>query len=182
MQALGRLLILPFICRMAVSMQQPKLRKAQPEDADSLCGIIEPIIRAGETYVFSPDSSREKMLNYWLGADKDTYVAELDGEILGTFYLKANQPDRGSHVVNAGYMVGERARGKGIAKAMAEFSFAEAKRLGYSAMQFNFVIASNTVAVSLWQKMGFDIVGQVPEAFLHPRLGYVDVYVMYRKL
>lgn len=122
------------------------------------------------------------MLGYWLGSDKDTYLAELDGEILGTFYLKANQPDRGSHVVNAGYMVGEKARGKGVAKAMAEFSFLEAKRLGYSAMQFNFVIASNTVAVLLWQKLGFRIVGQVPDAFAHPESGLTDVFVMYRKL
>lgn len=167
---------------MAETTHNLNLRKARPEDAIALWEIIEPIVRAGETYVFSPDSSREKMLDYWLGADKDTYVAEQDGEILGTFYLKANQPDRGSHVANAGYMVGEKARGKGIAKAMAEFSFVEAKRLGYSAIQFNFVIASNTVAVGLWEKMGFKIVGQVPDAFLHPRLGYVDVYVMYRKL
>ncbi|MBN7813722.1 GNAT family N-acetyltransferase [Algoriphagus sp. H41] len=163
-------------------MHQLNLRKARPEDASAVWEIIEPIIRAGETYVFSPDTPREKMLDYWLGADKDTYVAVLDGEILGTFYLKANQPDRGSHVANAGYMVGEKARGKGIAKAMAEFSFVEAKRLGYTAMQFNYVISSNTVAVQLWQKMGFKIVGQVPDAFAHPGLGLTDVYVMYRKL
>ncbi|GAA0880982.1 GNAT family N-acetyltransferase [Algoriphagus jejuensis] len=122
------------------------------------------------------------MLNYWLGADKDTYVAELEGDVLGTFYLKANQPDRGSHVVNAGYMVGEKARGKGIAKAMAEFSFVEAKHLGYSAMQFNYVVKSNEGAVVLWKKMGFEIVGEIPDAFLHPTLGLTNVYVMYRKL
>lgn len=132
--------------------------------------------------MFSPDSSREKMLEYWLGSDKDTYVAELHGEILGTFYLKANQPDRGSHVVNAGYMVEPKAGGRGIGRALAEFSFAEARRLGYTAMQFNYVISSNTVAVSLWEKLGFKIVGQVPDAFMHPKLGPTDVYVMYRKL
>lgn len=163
-------------------MQQMVFRAATWEDSDRLWEIIESIVRAGETYVFSPDSSREKMLEYWLGSDKDTYVAELHGEILGTFYLKANQPDRGSHVVNAGYMVEPKAGGRGIGRALAEFSFAEARRLGYTAMQFNYVISSNTVAVSLWEKLGFKIVGQVPDAFMHPKLGPTDVYVMYRKL
>jgi ribosomal protein S18 acetylase RimI-like enzyme len=163
-------------------MQKMIFQTATWEDSDRLWEIIEPIIRAGETYVFSPDSSREKMLDYWLDSDKDTYVAKLDGEILGTFYLKANQPDRGSHVVNAGYMVAAKAGGRGIGRAMADFSFSEARRLGYTAMQFNYVISSNTIAVSLWEKLGFKIVGQVPDAFVHPKLGPTDVYVMYLKL
>lgn len=158
------------------------LRKAKPEDASSIWSIIEPIIRAGVTYVFDPQSSKEKMLDYWMAADKQTYVAELEGEILGTFYLKVNQPDRGAHVVNAGFMVSPESSGKGIGKAMAEFSLIEAKRLGYLAMQFNFVIKSNTSAVALWKKMGFEIVGEVPEAFDHPNFGLTNVYVMYRKL
>jgi ribosomal protein S18 acetylase RimI-like enzyme len=122
------------------------------------------------------------MMGYWLGEDKNTYVAELEGEIAGTFYLKANQPDRGSHVVNAGYMVSPKSAGKGIGKAMAEFSFEEAKRLGFLAMQFNYVVKTNTPAVNLWKKMGFEIVGEVPEAFSHPKFGLTNVYVMYRKL
>jgi ribosomal protein S18 acetylase RimI-like enzyme len=122
------------------------------------------------------------MMDYWLGEDKHTYVAELEGEIVGTFYLKANQPDRGSHVVNAGYMVSPKSAGKGIGKAMAEFSFEEAKRLGFLAMQFNYVVKTNTPAVNLWKKMGFEIVGEVPEAFSHPKFGLTNVYVMYRKL
>lgn len=121
-------------------------------------------------------------MNYWLGKDKETYVVESDGEIVGTFYLKANQPDRGSHVVNAGYMVHSKAIGKGVGKAMAEYSFTEAKRLGFLAMQFNFVIKSNTIAVNLWKSLGFEIVGEVPDAFLHPKLGLTNVYVMYKKL
>ena len=158
------------------------LRKAKPEDASVIWSIVEPIIRAGETYVFDPNSSREKMLDYWMAADKQTYVAERDGQILGTFYLKANQPDRGSHVVNAGFMVSPDSSGKGIGKAMAEFSLIEAKRLGYRAMQFNFVVKSNLPAVRLWKKMGFEIIGEIPEAFSHPNLGLTSVYVMYRKL
>lgn len=158
------------------------IRKANSEDAYKLWEIIEPIIREGSTYVFSPDSSKEKMMGFWLAQDKSTYVAELNGEIVGTFFLKANQPDGGSHVVNAGYMVSPKAKGKGIGKAMAEFSFAEAKRLGYHAMQFNYVVKSNTAAVNLWTKLGFEIVGEVPEAFIHPKLGLTSVFIMYRKL
>jgi ribosomal protein S18 acetylase RimI-like enzyme len=157
-------------------------RKASQADSDALWEIIEPIIREGSTYVFSPDSSKEKMLDYWLGDDKGTYVLESDGKIAGTFYLKANQPDRGSHIVNAGFMVSQNKKGQGIGKAMAEFSFAEAKRLGYQSMQFNYVVKSNISAVNLWKKLGFDIVGEVPDAFFHPKLGLTNIYVMYRKL
>jgi L-amino acid N-acyltransferase YncA len=158
------------------------LRKVKPEDASSIWRIIEPIIRAGVTYVFDPQSSKEKMLDYWIATDKQTYVAEVEGNIVGTFYLKANQPDRGSHVVNAGYMVSSEAAGKGIGKAMAEFSFVEAKRLGFCAMQFNYVVKTNTVAVNLWKKLGFQVVGEIPEAFDHPVFGLTNVYVMHRKL
>ena len=163
-------------------MENPLIRKASPQDSSKLWEIIGPIIRQGETYVFSPDSSREKIMAYWLAPDKATYVCESDGELVGTFFLKANQPDSGSHVVNAGYMVSQKSVGKGIGKAMADFSFAEAKRLGFQAMQFNYVVKSNEAAVGLWMKMGFEIVGEIPDAFLHPRLGLTNVYVMYRKL
>lgn len=157
-------------------------RLAAQSDSDALWEIIKPIIREGSTYVFSSDSSEEKMLAYWLGEDKRTYVAESDGKIVGTFYLKANQPDRGSHIVNAGFMVYQHIIGKGIGKAMAEFSFAESKRLGFQAMQFNYVVKSNTAAVHLWKKLGFEIVGEVPDAFTHPKLGLTNVLLMYRKL
>ncbi|MDO8967424.1 GNAT family N-acetyltransferase [Algoriphagus sp.] len=157
-------------------------RLASPSDSESLWEIIEPIIREGSTYVFYPDSSREKMLGYWMDADKVTYVAEENGELVGTFYLKANQADRGSHVVNAGYMVSPLVAGRGIGKAMAEFSFLEAKRMGFHAMQFNYVLKSNVAAVRLWQKLGFELVGEIPEAFSHPKTGLSSVLVMYRKL
>lgn len=157
-------------------------RQTTQTDSDSIWEIIEPIIREGGTYVFSTDSSQEKMMGYWLASDKVTYVAEMEGRIVGTFYLKANQPDQGSHVVNAGFMVSSRAKGKGIGKAMGEFALLEAKRLGYLAMQFNYVVKSNAAAVHLWLKLGFEIVGEIPDAFNHPKNGLTNVYVMYRKL
>lgn len=157
-------------------------RKAAQSDSDALWSLMEPIIREGSTYVFSQDSSKEKMMDFWLAQDKSTYVAELDGEIVGTFFLKANQPDRGSHIANAGFMVRPLVNGQGIGKAMAEFALTEAKQMGFQGMQFNYVVKSNLTAVHLWKKLGFDIVGEVSDAFLHPILGPTHIYIMYRRL
>jgi L-amino acid N-acyltransferase YncA len=158
------------------------IRNANQDDHEAVWQIIHEVIATGNTYVFAPDSSKEKMLNYWFSEDKYTYVAEDDGKILGTFYLKTNQMDLGSHIVNAGYMVSSEARGKGLGQAMAEFSMEEARRLGYRGMQFNLVVKTNENAVKLWLKLGFEIIGEIPEAYEHSQLGYVNAYVMYQKL
>ncbi|AEI51108.1 GNAT family N-acetyltransferase [Runella slithyformis] len=158
------------------------IRAAQQSDQEAVWAIIEPVIRAGDTYMYSPDTSKEKMLALWFDAEKYTYVAEKEGRLAGTFFLKANQPDLGSHVVNAGYMVHPAYRGRGIAEQLCRFSLEEARRLGFKAMQFNCVISTNTVAVRLWQKCGFDIVGTLPKAFQHKELGFTDAYVMYQWL
>lgn len=158
------------------------IRLATPTDHEAVWHIISNIISTGDTYVFSPDSTKEKMLTYWFSTDKRTYVTEENGAILGTFYLKENQMDLGAHLVNAGYMVSENARGKGIGKAMAEFSLVEAKRLGFRGMQFNLVVKTNEKAVKLWLKLGFSIIGEIPEAYKHSEFGYVNAYIMYQKL
>jgi GNAT superfamily N-acetyltransferase len=157
-------------------------REAKLEDSDSLWRIIEPIIRAGGAYVFDPQSSKEVMLSYWLHLDKITYLAECEGQLLGTFYLKVNQPDLGNHICNAGFMVSEKASGLGVGRAMGKFAMEEAKRKGFHAMQFNFVIKSNEKAVNLWSSLGFQVIGEVPEAYRHPQLGLVPALVMYQKL
>ena len=100
----------------------------------------------------------------------------------GTYWLKANQPGLGSHVGNGAYMVSPNAKGKGIGRMMAEHSIGEARRLGFTAMQFNFVVQSNDVAVKLWQSVGFEIIGEIPEAFNHKQNGLTNAYIMYRKL
>ena len=162
----------------------PKLefRLAKPQDRKALWEIIRPIIRKGGTYVFSPDISEQEMMDYWMNPDKSTFVAEIDGKIVGTFYLKPNQPGLGNHVCNAGFMVDEMESGKGIGRQMGLFALEEAKKSGYTAMQFNFVVSANQAAVKLWQSLGFDIIGEIPEAYRHPEKGLVGVYVMYRKL
>ena len=160
-----------------------EIREASEGDKPQVWEIIRAVISTGDTYVFAPDSSREKMLAYWFAPDKKTYVA-LDGEnkIVGTFFLKGNQPDLGDHVANAGYMVAPGQKNRGIGRRMAEFSLVEAGRLGYRAMQFNFVVKSNESAVNLWLKLGFKIIGEIPEAFRHERNGLTPALIMYRKL
>ena len=158
------------------------IRQATAADNDSIWGIIQQVISSGDTYVFDPKSSKEKMLAYWCGQDKHTYVATLNGTVVGTFMMKDNQPDLGSHIANAGYMTSPVVSRQGIGKAMGEFSLEEAKRLGYKAMQFNIVIKSNERAVRLWQTLGFAIIGEIPEAFNHQQYGLTNAYIMYRKL
>ena len=159
-----------------------EIRKAKPEDNDQIWDIIKEVISKGDTYAFDPNSSKETMLDYWCGQDKHTYVATDNGKVLGTFVIRDNQPGLGSHIANAGYMVSEKAFGKGIGKTMGEFSLEEAKQLGYKAMQFNIVIKSNVRAVQLWQKLGFHIIGEIPDAFNHKENGMTNAYIMYRKL
>ncbi|MBS1575267.1 MAG: GNAT family N-acetyltransferase [Bacteroidetes bacterium] len=159
-----------------------EIRKATPADDDAVWQIIKEVIAGGDTYVFASSSPREKMLAFWRGADRHTYVALRDNKIVGSFVLKDNQPDLGSHIANGAYMVSSSSSGKGIGRAMGEWSIEEAKRLGYKAMQFNFVIKSNERAVQLWQSLGFEIIGEIPEAFNHTQFGLTNAYIMYRKL
>jgi RimJ/RimL family protein N-acetyltransferase len=125
---------------------------------------------------------REQALAYWFAPEHAVFVAEQDGELIGTYYLRANQRGGGSHVANCGYMTAAWAAGRGVATAMCEHSLEYARARGFLAMQFNIVVSSNEAAVHLWEKLGFVTVGRLPNAFLHPRLGYVDALVMYRTL
>jgi len=158
------------------------IRPYQPDDAAAVWRILEPVIRAGETYALPPDMDKPEALDYWAGGDHSCFVAELEGEVQGTYFLRPNQLGGGAHVANAGYATLEEARGQGIARAMCVHSLENAAERGYRLMQFNFVVSSNVSAVTLWQRCGFDIVGTVPEAFDHPRLGYVDAHIMARRL
>lgn len=158
------------------------IRPARPEDAPAIWSIIGPTIRAGETYALDRRLSESDALAYWLGADRETFVAEADGTILGTYYIRPNQAGGGGHVSNCGYMTAAAATGQGVAGRMCEHSLTHARSRGCTAMQFNFVISTNDRAVRLWQKLGFAIVGRLPLAFAHPTEGYVDALVMFRKL
>jgi ribosomal protein S18 acetylase RimI-like enzyme len=158
------------------------IRKATEADATAVAAIIVPIIREGATYTLDPEMSEAEALAYWMGHDKETFVAEQDGVVLGTYYMRPNQAGGGRHVCNCGYMTNAAARGRGIARRMCEHSLEYARSRGYRAMQFNFVVSTNERAVRLWESLGFDIVGHLPIAFQHPTQGYVDALVMYRLL
>jgi L-amino acid N-acyltransferase YncA len=158
------------------------IRPATANDWPGIWQIFREVISHGDTYTYAPDFSEEEARNIWIAGGCHGYVVTHGDQIVGTFTIRTNKPGFGSHVANAGYMVHTDYRGRGIAQDMCRYSLKEAKKLGYLAMQFNFVVSSNAPAVALWQKMGFDIVGTVPKAFQHRKLGLTDVYIMYRSL
>ena len=159
-----------------------EIRKATSSDAGAVWQIIKAVIATGDTYVFDPKASEVEMITYWFSPEKFVYVAEDEGRVVGTFWLKANQPGLGAHVCNAAYMVGPGEAGKGIGRRMAEYSLDEARRLGFSAMQFNFVVKSNIAAVRLWESIGMEVIGEIPDAFDHRQNGMTNALIMYRKL
>lgn len=159
-----------------------RVRAATDRDHGAIWKILEPVIRAGETYALPRDMDRAAALAYWFGPGREVFVAEDDIAVVGTYCMRANQPGGGSHVANCGYMTAPSATGRGIARTMCEHSLTHARARGFRAMQFNFVVSTNERAVLLWQSLGFAVVGRLPEAFEHPGKGYVDALVMYRDL
>ncbi len=159
-----------------------KIRPALDADHDAIWEIFHEVVEAGDTYPFDPQMSRDDGLTYWFQSGAHTYVAEQNDHVLGAYILRPNWSGPGGHVANAAFMVAADARGQGLGRAMGEHCLSEARRLGFRAMQFNFVVSSNESAVRLWQRLGFEIVGTLPGAFRHPEKGYVDVYVMFCSL
>jgi ribosomal protein S18 acetylase RimI-like enzyme len=159
-----------------------EIRNAVEADKPAVWQIIKAVIAGGDTYTFAPDTPEEEMMAFWFSPEKHNYIAAIDEKVVGTFWLKPNQPGLGSHVGNAAYMVSPDAKGQGVGKRMAEYSLEEAKRLGFTAMQFNFVVKSNTAAVNLWKRVGFEIIGEIPDAIRHSTNGLTNAYIMYRKL
>lgn len=159
-----------------------EIRKAVEADFDQIWPIFHEIVSAGTTYAIDRDTDRAGARRIWMEAPRETWVAVEDDVVLGTYYIKANQAGGGAHVCNCGYMVASKTQGRGIARMMCEQSQVRAVELGFRAMQFNFVLASNVGAIGLWKKLGFDEVGRLPEAFEHPEAGYVDALVMFKRL
>jgi len=157
------------------------IRPASEADYNAIWGILEPMIRAGDTYPLPRNMDRTNALAYWFGHGHNVFVADAD-QIVGTYYLRANQPGAGNHVANCGYATAVPARGRGIGRLMCEHSLDRARSLGFRAMQFNFVVSTNEGAVRLWERCGFAVVGRVPGAFDHPVHGFVDTLIMFRRL
>lgn len=159
-----------------------EIRYAKEDDKPAIWNIIRAVIATEDTYTFPADASEEEMLAIWFSPEKHTYVAVENDEVVGTFFLKQNQLGPGAHVGNAGYMVKPGLFRKGIGRAMGEWSLDECRRLGFHSLQFNFVVKTNERAVKLWQSIGMEIIGEIPEAFNHPEHGLVNAYIMYQKL
>jgi ribosomal protein S18 acetylase RimI-like enzyme len=161
----------------------PQIREYGESDWPRLWPLLQETFGAGETYAFSPQSTEEEIRQVWIEVPARTFVAcDADGAVLGTYFIKANQPGLGAHVCNCGYVVARTSQGKGIASRMCEHSQAQAVAMGFRAMQFNFVVATNTRAIRLWERLGFSVVGRLPNAFNHQKLGYVDALVMFKQL
>ncbi len=160
-----------------------EIRRYRESDWAALWPLLRTTFQAGDTYVFAPDSTEQEIHRAWIETPPRTFVAcDAAGALLGTYFIKPNQAGLGSHVSNCGYIVSPIAQGRGIASLMCEHSQAEAIEMGFRAMQFNMVVATNERAVRLWQHLGFSIIGRLPGAFHHRQLGFVDGLVMYKQL
>jgi ribosomal protein S18 acetylase RimI-like enzyme len=159
-----------------------EIRPFLDSDWPALWPLLRDTFAAGDTYSFAPDTSEAEARRIWVDLPAATFVALESGLLVGTYFIKANQPGLGSHVCNCGYVVSTVAQGRGIAARMCEHSQQWAIEQGFRAMQFNFVVATNERAVRLWQRLGFEVVGRLPGAFRHRRLGFVDALVMFKPL
>lgn len=156
-------------------MSEFQIRPATVRDEDAIWSMLEPVFRAGDTYAIDPDITRKDALDYWCSAH--AYIT--DG---GTYFIRPNQMGGGNHVCNAGFVTSVQATGRGIARAMLTHALREAKRLGFEAMQFNFVLANNARALDIWRRAGFAEIGRIPQAFRHPRDGKIDAVILHKFL
>jgi len=158
------------------------IRAISPDEFEAVWPVFHTVIQAGDTYPYPPEMTFDEARELWMTPPARTFGAWHEGEVVGCYMIKPNQPGLGSHVANCGYMVAPSARGQGVGGTLCEHSLATARDAGFLAMQFNAVVASNVAAVNLWQKHGFVVVGRVPKAFRHAKQGLTDILVMHRFL
>lgn len=159
-----------------------RIRRAGEDDFEAIWSIFRRVVQSADTYPYPPDTDRDQARALWVAPPNRAYVALDGGEVVGTYYLRPNQPGQGAHVANAGFMVDPEVQGRGVGRAMGTHALEEARRAGFLSMQFNMVVGTNQRAVALWRDLGFSIIGTVPAAFKHPEHGLVDAHIMYRKL
>jgi ribosomal protein S18 acetylase RimI-like enzyme len=163
-------------------MSEVIIREFKISDLDDLCNLFDEVTSTGDTYDFAPNTPREVSKVYFTAKDIKCFVAECAGKIAGMYILKANRPGNASHIGNCSYMVSSEFRRNGIGELLCRHSIEQAKKDGFKAIQFNFVVSTNNTAVKLWQKCGFEIIGTIPDGYNHAKLGFVDAYIMFRKL
>ena len=163
-------------------MEKIKITPATSADEERIWALLQPVFSAGDTYAVDPLIDRDAAIAYWMEADKTAFILRIEGQAVGTYYIRPNHPGGGAHICNCGFITAPSARGKGVARRMLDHALIEAKQQGYRAMQFNFVLASNQRALAIWQRNGFATIGRIPQAFLHPKQGYVDALILHRSL
>ncbi|AOT09102.1 GNAT family N-acetyltransferase [Pseudoalteromonas luteoviolacea] len=158
------------------------IKEMTKQDFHAFWPVFKDVIFQQETYAFDPQMDEKRAYQIWCEEPIKAFVYVDGEEVLGSYYIKANAMGPSDHICNCGYMVSPKARGKGLARKLCEHSQVQALALGFKAMQFNSVVSSNEIAVSLWKKLGYEIIGTIPHAYRHPHLGFVDSYIMYKWL
>jgi len=158
------------------------IREFKNSDLDPALDIFFEVIKGGDAYDFSPDTHPETALNYFTSEGVKRFVLECEGRVAGWYSLKPNRAGLASHIGNCSYMVSPEFRGRGFGEEMGKHSITQAKKEGFKAIQFNFVVSTNEPAVKLWKKLGFKIIGTIPHGYNHAKLGFVDAYIMFREL
>ena len=161
--------------------RMPIIRPAHGDDEATMWRLFQAVLAPGDAFPFEQDFDREAFRSHWFGPHT-AHVAETATGIVGMYKAGANYPGRGAHVASATYAVAPAMQGRGVGRRLVEHSLARARAAGFRGIQFNYVVSTNAAAVELYRRLGFDIVGTLPGAFRHQRLGWVDAYVMFRAL
>lgn len=158
------------------------IRPANDSDWPAIWEALEPAIREGETYALDRSMTEAQAMAWWMTPGHEVSVAVADGAVLGTSFLRPNQPGPGGHIGNCGYIVAPHAFGRGVARALCQHTQDRGRQRGFRALQFNFVVSTNVRAVATWEGMGFHVAGVMPGAFHRPNGDYVDAYMMFKAL
>ena len=158
------------------------IRAMTSEDFERFWATFSQIVQGQETYALDAQMSYQRAFELWCARPLGTFVFESQGQVLGSYYLKANGEGPSGHICNCGYMVKAAFQGQGIAKRLCEHSQAIAIEFGFKAMQFNSVVSTNAAAVHLWKTLGYQIIGTIPKGYQHKYLGYVDCYITHKFL
>lgn len=157
-----------------------EISPADSADFEEIWALFHTMVKQGDTYVYAPNTSRTEAYTLWMTEPEQTFVALDDDDLVGTYILKKNQPGLGSHVASAEFIIAPALRHHGVGKLLCQHAIEQARTAGYKAMQFNFIVSSDEKTIRMWQSLGFNIVGTVPQAFHHQSLGYIDAHIMYQ--
>jgi GNAT superfamily N-acetyltransferase len=160
-----------------------EIRTATDADWLSIYPFYATIMAEGRTYPFPERQSPDEAKPWWMERPPGrTVVAVKGGVIVGSAKMSANRPGRGSHIATASFLVAPQHQGNGVGRALGEHVIDWSRAKGFRGIQFNAVVEVNDPAVHLWNSLGFEVIGTVPEAFNHPEHGLVGLHVMYRPL